>query len=187
MTLDDATTQFIMSIEQIMRENENIPSIPFNSSRIKFEFVELVNLLTQFPKTKSYSLEEIMIALDDITFAVIKSSSIVLNKAFEILDLFDLLPGIFIKSLGVLDLVSDFEAKMISSKKVDQMACNGIMAIEKPSILMNHFYKYNSCPFCKEAVRVENMMFFVLDENLKAGITLTTLKQGDKGAFHKKT
>ena len=186
MTIDEATKQLQMSIEQIMRENENIASLPFSSPRIKFELIELIHLVNQFPKTRSYTLDDIKIALDDVTFAVIKSSSIVLRKCFEILGKLNLIPGIFIETLGVLDLVSDLEAKLISSNKVDQMACNGITAIDKPSILMNHFYKYNNCPFCKEAVRVENMAFFVLNENLRAGITLTTLKQGDKGAFHKK-
>ncbi|MFV2014567.1 MAG: hypothetical protein ACC656_04010, partial [Candidatus Heimdallarchaeota archaeon] len=123
----------------------------------------------------------------DVTFALLKSSSVAIYKAFEILDKNDLLPGIFIQPLGVLDLVSELKVKIITSNIVDQMACSGINAIEKPSILMNHIYGYNTCPFCKEPVRVENITFFILTENLRAGITLSTLKQGDKGAFHKKT
>ncbi|MHA2278241.1 MAG: hypothetical protein ACXAC2_20870 [Candidatus Kariarchaeaceae archaeon] len=183
---DQAVKLFIQIMENKLRENESIISIPLSSEQLKIEFINLVNTINRFPRSKSYNLNEINYALDENTFTLIRSSELALFTSFESLDKFNLLPGIFIRILGILNLVSDLNAKLISSEKVDNMACGGINSVEKPSILLNHIYKFNICPFCKDPVKVENIVISISQESLKGGITYSTLLKGSKISFHYK-
>lgn len=184
--IDEIMANFIERLHQLAEEDYNLPSIPSDLNRLKIEFQRLIILTNKFPKTKSYTLGEIFEILDNVEFGLIKSSSTFLRVALQILDQYNLLAGTFIDQLGVLDLTTDTQTESLSINQIDQKACLGVNAIEKPSIFMNYIYKYNECPFCKEPVRVEQIKTFTLIENLKGGITLSILNKGENAAYHLK-
>lgn len=174
----------IDNLHQVSRENEYAIPIPLEPERLKYEIINLLVLLYQFPKTRSYSIDEIEIAMEDGKSTILKSTKIVLAEVFNSLSKFNLLPGIYISEIGVLDLVSDLNAKEISNNEVDQLACGGLSSIERPSIFLNYIYKHNKCPFCKDAVKIENIVVFVVESDLKAGISYMMIQKKDNASFH---
>lgn len=182
--LDSAVEYAISNLIEISRENEYALSMPLEGERLKYEIINLLVLLYQFPKTKSYSIDEIESILETGKYNLLKSTKIVLVEVFNSLSKYNLLPGIYISAIGVLDLVSDLNAKPLSNSQVDSLACGGIGSIEKPSIFLNYIYQHNRCPFCKEPVKIENIVVFITETELKAGITFTPIKKSKNGSFH---
>ncbi|OLS29083.1 MAG: hypothetical protein HeimC2_02780 [Candidatus Heimdallarchaeota archaeon LC_2] len=184
--LNGAIDRVMNNLIQISKENEYAFPVAISRERLKYEIINLIMILYQFPKSKSYSIDEIKLSLEDSNLFLIKSTNLILAEVLDSLDKFNLLPGIYVSEIGVLDLVSDLKAKSISNNHVDYLACGGISSIEKPSILLNYIYKHNMCPFCKEAIKIEKIVVFKAEADLKAGITFITIKESENASFHYK-
>ena len=184
--LNEALELIMNNLQQISMNNEYAIPVSLDAERLKYEIINMLVLIYQFPKTKSYSIEEIELSLEEGKSTILKSTKIVIAEVFDTLSKFNLLPGIYISEIGVLDLVSDLNAKILSNSQVDNLACGGISSIENPTIFLNYIYKHNVCPFCKGAVKIENIVVFSTESNLKASITFSKILKGEHAAFHYK-
>ena len=177
--------------------NELLPSVigsisvqgsNISKKRIKLiigqELFLLKKILDRFPKNQTYSIDDINVALESDIFSVLKSSSDILIHALDILERYALLEGSFIKEVGVYQSQEKYEPKEMNHNQLDQLACKGLMSIDKASIVMAQVYNTSKCPFCLSPVRVDDFMTVKLQHELKGGLTLAVLDDNELVSFH---
>ena len=126
-----------------------------------------------------------MDALGYPEIVLLTSSHLVLNTAMVFLQDRDLLPGMFLQEHGIFIAQTSGTIQTFGYKEIDQLACQGIQAVDRPRIVMQYVYSKGTCPFCGSPVRVDNFITIRLVDTVKAGITHGILDSGDKVCLHK--
>jgi hypothetical protein len=175
---------------ELIKEYLTSAAIPLSGGRAleqlsaELQFLKLK--LDHFPKTRSFDLDEILVALDYPEIVLLPFSHAILSSAMTYLQEEELLPGTFLLEYGVFMPQTTITVNELSHKQIDQIACRGIQAVDAPRIVMQYVFSKGTCPFCASPVRVDDFVKITLIEPVKASITKGELKSGEKACFHKR-
>jgi hypothetical protein len=148
------------------------------------ELFLLKKILDKFPQNQSYSIDDINVALESDIFSILRSSTDILIQALDILEKHAFLEGSFIKEVGIYQSQEKYQKKTMSHNQLDQVACKGLISIDKTSIVMAHVYNTGKCPFCLSPVRVDEFMTVKLQNELKGGLTLGKIDENELVSVH---
>lgn len=176
----------IISSQAISTPDSDALTLGFSEQRMEHELKSFCKFLNSFPKDRTYNIDEILYSLDKIQFQVIKSSRIILLEVLEILMNNELLNGQFIRDIGIYTTKRE-EIITMSLDEIDHLACKGLMAIDKSSIVMQFIYKNGKCPFCSQPALTNDFITVLLTEEIKGGITFILLKKDEVISFHRIT
>ncbi len=131
-------------------------------------------------------MDEILVALDYPEIVLLPSSHVILNSAMAYLQEEELLPGTFLLEYGVFMPQTTITIDALNNKQIDQLACQGIQAVDSPRIVMQYVFSKGTCPFCGSPVRVDDFITFRLVDTTIGGITRGNLDSGSKACFHQR-
>lgn len=177
-SLYDQVKEYLVASPVPLSNNQSLVQLTAELSFLKMK-------LDNFPKTRSFDLDEILAALDYPEIVLLTSSHLVLNTAMVFLQDRDLLPGMFLQEHGIFIAQASGTIQTLGHKEIDQLACQGIQAVDSPRIVMQYVYSKGTCPFCGSPVRVDNFITVRLVDTANAGLTRGILDIGDKACFHK--
>ncbi len=160
-------------------------SVNYSEKQIGLELFELSKFLNDFPEGKTFMIEDIQYAMEEGRFVLLKNSSYLLVHACELLKRYQLLPGKFIRETGIYHTPENKEVKTMEIGEIDDIACKGLMSVDKKEIVTNYVFNSGKCPFCNQPTRIEDFITVNLNESIRGGITLIIISPFEEVSLHK--
>ena len=170
--------------EKGKNETSEIP-LEISQLRLKAEISYFLKFLEHLPR-EAYSLELVQSILDLDQAGLIKHSLTLFRETVAVLQENDFLTRHeFVYSLGmfyskIADMIS------LDETTVDNIACRGMLSVDRKQPILNYVYINSKCPFCKQPVQTTEFIPIILDFTLsRSGLTLKQISKGEIDFIHK--